>query len=227
MPDITLIGAGSVVFTRNLCSDILLTPALQESTIRLMDIDERRLAQARELVQALIDARPARPCRSYHRSARGHLRHRLRNRHLPAGGPGRLRARHPDPPTLWCRAVHRRHAWARRGSLRTTCYPGVDRFGPRARPIGAGRAAAQLRHPHGRQLPAYDRATKRPHVGLCHSIQGTSEMLAGWIDVPLRLGALSLRRDQSPGVPPRVPPGRRGLLPAHPPGDRGPDHWSG
>ena len=27
-------------------------------------------------------------------------------------------------------------------------------------------------------------ATGRPHVGLCHSVQGTSEMLARWIDVP-------------------------------------------
>jgi alpha-galactosidase len=27
-------------------------------------------------------------------------------------------------------------------------------------------------------------ATGRPHVGLCHSVQGTSEMLARWVDVP-------------------------------------------
>ena len=31
---------------------------------------------------------------------------------------------------------------------------------------------------------AIDRATGWPHVGLCHSVQGTSEMLARWIDVP-------------------------------------------
>jgi len=31
---------------------------------------------------------------------------------------------------------------------------------------------------------AVDAATARPHVGLCHSVQGTSEMLAGWIGVP-------------------------------------------
>jgi alpha-galactosidase len=31
---------------------------------------------------------------------------------------------------------------------------------------------------------AIDRATGRPHVGLCHSVQGTSEMLARWIGVP-------------------------------------------
>ncbi len=57
MPKITFIGAGSVVFTRNLCSDILLAPALQDSTICLMDIDPQRLAQARDLVQTLIDRR--------------------------------------------------------------------------------------------------------------------------------------------------------------------------
>src|SRR3712207_4504474 len=57
MAKITFIGAGSVVFTRNLCSDILLTPALQESTISLMDINPRRLAQARDLVEALIARR--------------------------------------------------------------------------------------------------------------------------------------------------------------------------
>ena len=39
MTKIAIIGAGSVVFTRNLTSDILLVPALQDSTIALMDID--------------------------------------------------------------------------------------------------------------------------------------------------------------------------------------------
>ena len=31
---------------------------------------------------------------------------------------------------------------------------------------------------------AYDVLTGRPHVGLCHSVQGTSEMLARWVGVP-------------------------------------------
>jgi alpha-galactosidase len=57
MPKSTLIGAGSVVFTLNLCSDILLTPALQESTIALMDIAPERLEQARNIVQAIVDHR--------------------------------------------------------------------------------------------------------------------------------------------------------------------------
>lgn len=41
MPKITFIGAGSLVFTRNLTSDILLAPALQDSTITSVDIDAR------------------------------------------------------------------------------------------------------------------------------------------------------------------------------------------
>jgi alpha-galactosidase len=56
MPRIALIGAGSVVFTRDLCSDILLSPALQDSTIALMDIDAKRLAQARDVGAARSSA---------------------------------------------------------------------------------------------------------------------------------------------------------------------------
>ena len=44
MTKITFIGAGSLVFTRNLCSDILLTPVLRECSISLMDIDPGRLS---------------------------------------------------------------------------------------------------------------------------------------------------------------------------------------
>ena len=43
MPKITIIGAGSGVFTRNLVRDILSYPELIGSTISLMDIDARRL----------------------------------------------------------------------------------------------------------------------------------------------------------------------------------------
>jgi alpha-galactosidase len=57
MPKITFIGAGSVVFTRDLCNDIVLTPALQGSTIALMDIDPERLELAKRTVQAIVDRR--------------------------------------------------------------------------------------------------------------------------------------------------------------------------
>ncbi len=55
MPKITFIGAGSLVFTRNLCNDILLTPALVGSTLSLMDIDAERLDGAKQIVEALAE----------------------------------------------------------------------------------------------------------------------------------------------------------------------------
>src|SRR3984893_6310341 len=57
MPKITLIGAGSLVFARNLCSDILLVPCLRDCTISLMDIDSQRLEQSRQIVQSIADRR--------------------------------------------------------------------------------------------------------------------------------------------------------------------------
>src|ERR1044071_1773011 len=55
MTKITLIGAGSVVFARILCGDILLTPALRDCTLSLMDIDPGRLERARQIVARLVE----------------------------------------------------------------------------------------------------------------------------------------------------------------------------
>src|SRR6058998_807808 len=55
MPKITLVGAGSLVFTRNLCNDILLPPCLRQCTITLMDIEPKRLEQSRRIVQSIVD----------------------------------------------------------------------------------------------------------------------------------------------------------------------------
>src|SRR3954464_12355614 len=59
MPRIVIVGAGSAVFTRNLCNDILLSEPLDDVVIALMDVDAARLAQARDLVARLVEARGA------------------------------------------------------------------------------------------------------------------------------------------------------------------------
>lgn len=56
MAKITLIGAGSVTFAKQLMSDILRDPALAESTITLMDVDAARLATSSKLGDALVRA---------------------------------------------------------------------------------------------------------------------------------------------------------------------------
>ena len=39
MPKITFMGAGSTVFAKNVLGDSMMTPALEESTIALYDVD--------------------------------------------------------------------------------------------------------------------------------------------------------------------------------------------
>jgi len=185
MPKITLIGAGSVVFTRNLCSDILLTPALQESTIALMDIDPARLAQARDLVQALVDQRELKAqvvATTERQEAVQDADYVITT--FQQGGleayaldieiPQRYGVEQCVGDTLGPGGVFR--------ALRTIpvlidlCRD-LDDLAPDALLIN-------YVNPMAANCWAVDVATGRPCVGLCHSVQGTGEMLAAWIGVP-------------------------------------------
>jgi alpha-galactosidase len=55
MAKITFIGAGSFVFTRNLVRDVLTFPLLTDATICLMDINAERLEFAQKSCQKIID----------------------------------------------------------------------------------------------------------------------------------------------------------------------------
>ncbi|MFI3238347.1 MAG: alpha-glucosidase/alpha-galactosidase [Lachnospiraceae bacterium] len=52
----TFIGAGSLVFTRELIKDILSYPALSDSTLTLMDINDERLEMSYQAVERIINA---------------------------------------------------------------------------------------------------------------------------------------------------------------------------
>ncbi|HLY64581.1 MAG TPA: alpha-glucosidase/alpha-galactosidase, partial [Chloroflexota bacterium] len=54
MAKIALIGAGSVVFTQNLVTDIFLFPELRDSQVALMDIDPERLKVAEHIVHQVV-----------------------------------------------------------------------------------------------------------------------------------------------------------------------------
>lgn len=55
MPRIAFIGAGSIVFARNLIVDILSFPALRDSIVSLMDIDPERLEICGQVATAIVD----------------------------------------------------------------------------------------------------------------------------------------------------------------------------
>jgi alpha-galactosidase len=185
MPKIAFIGAGSVVFTRNLCSDILLTPALQESTISLMDIDAGRLAQARALVQALIDARGLKASVEATTDRREAVRGAdyvittfqqggLEAYALDIETPRRYGVEQCVGDTLGPGGVFR--------ALRT--IPVLIELGRELDELAPEALLLNYVNPMAANCWAYDRATGRPHVGLCHSVQGTSEMLARWAGAP-------------------------------------------
>lgn len=56
MPKIAFIGAGSFGFTRDLVRDILTFPALADTTIALMDIDDERLNFIKTAVDRIVEA---------------------------------------------------------------------------------------------------------------------------------------------------------------------------
>src|SRR6476659_4970267 len=70
MPKITMIGAGSTVFAKNLLGDILSFPELRESHIALMDIDPERLKTSEIVANKVAQAVGAAPRITAHRERR-------------------------------------------------------------------------------------------------------------------------------------------------------------
>jgi alpha-galactosidase len=182
---ITFIGAGSLVFTRNLCSDILLTPVLRECTISLMDIDPGRLSQSRDLVQTIIDQRRLKARLEATTDQREAVRDAdyvvttfqeggLKAYDLDIEIPKRYGVEQCVGDTLGPGGVFR--------ALRTIpvllglCRD-MDRVAPDA-------LLLNYVNPMAANCWAVDAATARPQIGLCHSVQDTSEMLAEWVGVP-------------------------------------------
>lgn len=185
MAKITLIGAGSYVFTRNLCNDILLTPALQGSTISLMDIDPVRLAWARDLVQALVDRRGLKAkveATTDRREAVNEADYVITT--FQQGGlaayeldieiPRKYGVEQCVGDTLGPGGVFR--------ALRTIpvlldLCDELDQVAPDA-------LILNYVNPMAANCWAISDGSGRPFVGLCHSVQGTSEMLARWAGAP-------------------------------------------
>ena len=137
MTRIAFIGAGSVVFTKNLLGDILDFPALREVEIALHDID-RRPARDRRGDGALRRGRPGREPDDHRapRSARRDRRLRLRAEH---GADRRARgdaARLRDPGAL--------RRCARRSPTRSGSAASSARCAPPTHMLALGHELAEL-----------------------------------------------------------------------------------
>ena len=185
MPKITFIGAGSLVFTRNLCSDTLLAPSLQNSTISLMDIEPGRLEESRKIAQSIVDRRKL----SAKIEATTERKSALRDADyvittFQQGGldaykldieiPRKYGVEQCVGDTLGPGGVFR--------ALRT--IPVLFDICQQLDTVAPDALLLNYVNPMAANCWAIDAGTGRPHIGLCHSVQGTSEMLAQWIHVP-------------------------------------------
>ena len=59
MAKIAIIGAGSMVFSKNVLSDILALDALKDTTFSLMDVDAERLALVGAMAESISATRKA------------------------------------------------------------------------------------------------------------------------------------------------------------------------
>ncbi|MBC2602903.1 alpha-galactosidase [Puniceicoccus vermicola] len=180
---IALIGAGSVVFAKNLLSDIFQFPELENSEICLMDIDPSRLKVADKMARRLAAAIGVSPV----------IRSTLDQREairgakyvictIQVGGyepgtvidfeiPKKYGLRQTIADTIGVGGIFR--------GLRT--IPVINKIARDIADYGApGCLLLNYTNPMAMICWAVDKSVGIPHVGLCHSVQSTSKRLAAY-----------------------------------------------
>ncbi len=186
MTKITFIGAGSLGFTRGLVRDILTFPLLKDATLCLMDIDPERLDFAQRAVQKIVDMGhyPARVEATMDRAEA------LKGADVVlvtilAGGVD-----------VWRHDIEIPKKYGVDTNIGDTRGPSGIFRALRTIPVMLGIAKDMERYcpdaimlnytnPMAMLCRAMLRETSIRLTGLCHSVQGTAEMLARWIGAPM------------------------------------------
>ena len=182
MARIAFIGAGSMGFTRGLVRDILTFPLLKDATLVLMDINKERLEFARRACQSIVDRGnyPARIIATMDR------------REALKGADAVLCTILSGGIDIWkhdilipkkygvdtnvgdTRSVSGVFRALRTIPVMVSIVKDMERLCPRAILLNYTNPMAML-------CRAMQRKSFIQLTGLCHSVQGTAQMLAGWI----------------------------------------------
>ena len=188
MPKITMIGAGSTVFAKNLLGDILAFPELAESHIALMDINEERLRTSEVVAKKVAKAVGANPKITTHTDRRESLDGAdYAINMIQVGGykpgteidfevPKKYGLRQTIADTLGIGGIMR--------ALRTIPVM-LDMCKDMEEVSDKNLTFLNYVNPMCMNTWAVTRATKVKTVGLCHSVQGTAEQIAKDINVPI------------------------------------------
>lgn len=187
MAKITFIGSGSIVFTRNLVRDILTYPAFRKDlTISLMDINEKRLDYIQKAVQKIVDA--------------GNYAVRIEvttnRREALKDADGVIITIVEGGVEVFRKDVEIPYKYGVDLCIGDTRGPGgifralrtipvmldickdIEELCPDAYVLNYTNPMAML-------CRAMQGESQVKVTGLCHSVQGTSEMLAGWLGAPM------------------------------------------
>jgi len=183
---IAFIGAGSFEFTRGLVRDILTFPALREVTFSLMDINEERLEFSRRAVEKLV--------RAFDAPARIHAT--LSRQEALEGADVVLTTILVGDTNVWRHDIEIPKKYGVDVCVGDTRGPsGIFRF-LRTLPamleivrdmerLCPQAVLLNYTNPMAMLVGALSRLSSIQVTGLCHSVQGTAQMLARWLGAPM------------------------------------------
>ena len=185
MVKIAFIGAGSLSFARNLITDILSYPSLQDSKLSLMDIDESRLEQSAASAEATVEEHdlPATiEATTDRRQALDGADYVITAIHVGGAEPFRNEVEIPQEygvnqsvgDTLGPGGVFR--------ALRT--IPTMVDIARDMEELCPDAPLLQHTNPMAMVCWAVEEATSIDTYGICHSVQGTASRIADYVDVP-------------------------------------------
>ncbi len=186
-PKIAFIGAGSTVFMKNIIGDVLQRPALANSHVALMDINEQRLKESEIVFEKLVSSIGAGATHSLHTNQREALTDAdFVVVAFQIGGyepctvtdfevPKKFGLRQTIADTLGIGGIMRGlrtvpHLWSICEDMTDVCPD-----------------ALMLQYVNPMAINTWAIAAKYPHikqVGLCHSVQHTAHELASDLQIP-------------------------------------------
>jgi alpha-galactosidase len=186
-PKVTMIGAGSTVFMKNIVGDLLQRPALAGMQVALMDIDETRLEESALVANKIIDTLGVSATVETFTDQRAALDEAdFVIVAFQIGGyepatvtdfdiPNKYGLRQTIADTLGVGGIMRGlrtvpHLWAVCEDMLAVCPDAI--MLQYVNPMAINTWAITARYPAIRQ------------VGLCHSVQGTASELANDLDIP-------------------------------------------
>ncbi len=185
MTRIAIIGAGSAVFTTELVTDILLSPGIPAGTFALVDIDSERLDLAHHIVQHLIELAGTNwqvQASTDRVNVLGGCDYIINT--IEVAGLANVRHDFDIPykygvdqcigdtigPGGIFKALRTLPAWL-------DILADAERMAPNA-------LVMNYTNPMSITILTGLRGSSLPVVGLCHSIQHTTQQLAGYLDIP-------------------------------------------